>query len=315
MSRKQLAFSLLVEKYRPVSVKDVILPSKLKLFFTNLVKEKEVPNLLFYSSSAGTGKTSTAKALVNDIKTDSIYINISLERGIDTLRSTIAKFATSYSMFSENSGKKICILDEFDGASQDLQKALRGFMEEFQDSCRFILTCNYLSKVIDPIQSRCQLVDFNVMSKEIQDEMKPLVIKRLCGILKTEKIEFTVETVEKIVEKFYPDIRKMINLLQQYSKSNGIIDSGIFNVDKVDIEFYKMILNRKLTDARKYLIEKNYEYTELYTQMYHNFIPMVDKSKQAQIIIILAEYQYKNAFSIDKELNAVACLLEIMGVL
>lgn len=313
---KQLSYSLWIEKYRPMSVKQVLLAPKVKGFFQQLVKEKEIPNLLLYSSSPGTGKSTIAKALVNDIKSDYIYINISLDRGIDTLRNRISKFATSYSMFGENDGgKKICILDEFDGATPELQAAMRGFMEEFQDSCRFILTCNYFTKIIEPLKSRCQLVDFNMMDVEIQNELKPIIFKRLCGILKFENIEYTPEVIKKVVETFYPDIRRMVSLLQHYSKASGMIDNGIFNVEKVDTEFYNMIVNRKLTDARRYIIERNYNYDELYRNLFDNLVPMLEKSKQAQTILIIAEYMYRNAFVIDKEINFTACLLEIMGVL
>jgi len=316
MSKKRLSFTLWVEKYRPDTISQVLLPMDVKAFFLKLVQEKEIPNLLLYSSSPGVGKTTVAKALVNDIKSDHIYINMSLESGIDTLRSRISKFATSYSMFGENEGgKKICILDEFDGSTPALQAAMRGFMEEFQDSCRFILTCNYITKIIEPLKSRCQQVDFNMMDLKSQKEVKPIILKRLLGILKVEKIEFKPETIEKIVDTFYPDIRRMINLLQQYSKKNGIIDIGIFDVEKVDTEFYTMILNKKLTDARKYVIERNYNFDEMYRNLFDNFVPMLDKPKQAQSIIVIAEYMYRNAFVIDKEINFTACLLEMMSLI
>jgi replication factor C small subunit len=316
MSKKQLSYTLWVEKYRPDSVNRVLLPPKVKNFFLKLVEEGEIPNLLLYSSSPGVGKTTIAKALVHDIKVDHIYINMSLESGIDTLRNRIAKFATSYSMFGENQGgKKICILDEFDGSTPALQAAMRGFMEEFQDSCRFILTCNYATKIIEPLKSRCQEIDFNMMDIKSQESLKPIIIKRLVGMLKNENIEFKPDTIVKIVDTFYPDIRKMINLLQHYSKTSGIIDSGIFDVAKVDVEFYEMVLNKKLTNARKYVIERNYNFSEMYRNLFDNLVPMMEKSKQAPCILVIAEYMYRDAFVIDKEVNFAACLLEIMGVL
>ena len=311
-----MSYTLFVEKYRPYHVKDIILPKTVKNFFLKLVEEKEIPNLLLYSSSPGVGKTTMAKALVNDIKSDYIYINMSLESGIDTLRSRIAKFATSYSMFGENEGgKKICILDEFDGSTPALQAAMRGFMEEFQDSCRFILTCNYVTKIIEPLKSRCQQIDFNMMDLKAQEECKPLIVQRLLGILKNEKVECKPETIQNIVNNYYPDVRRMINLLQQYSKKSGMIDSGIFDVEKVDTEFYEMIMNKKLTDARKYVIERNYNHDEMYRNLFDNLVPLLTKPKQAQAILVIAEYMYRNAFVIDKEINFTACLLEIMSVL
>jgi len=314
--KKRLSYTLWVEKYRPEKVSQILLPKNVKDFFLKLVEEKEIPNLLLYSSSPGVGKTTMAKALVNDIKSDYIYINMSLESGIDTLRSRISKFATSYSMFGENEGgKKICILDEFDGSTPALQAAMRGFMEEFQDSCRFILTCNYVTKIIDPLKSRCQQIDFNMMDLKSQEECKPMVAQRLTGILKNEKVECKPETVRKIVDTFYPDVRRMINLLQQYSKKNGIIDIGIFDVEKVDTEFYEMIMNKKLTDARKYVIERNYNFDEMYRNLFDNLVPLLAKPKQAQCILVIAEYMYRNSFVVDKEINFTACLLEIMAVL
>jgi len=323
MSKKQLSYTLWVEKYRPVSISQVLLPDQSKQFFLNMVKEKEIPHLLFYSSSPGVGKTTVAKALVHDIGADYIYINTSSESGIDTLRNRIAKFATSYSLFGSDgemggenaASKKICILDEFDGSTPALQAAMRAFMEEFQDSCRFVLTCNYATKIIEPLKSRCQQVDFNMTDAKSQKELKPLITKRIGGILKQEQIEFKPATIIKVVDTFYPDIRRMINLLQQYSKKNGVIDSGIFDVEKVDAEFYDLVMNKKLTDARKYIIERNYNHDEMYRNMFDHLVPMLDKSKQAQVILVIAEYMYRNSFVIDKEINFTACLLEIIGVL
>jgi DNA polymerase III delta prime subunit len=281
-----------------------------------LVKEKEIPNLLFFSSSPGCGKTTAAKALANDIKSDFIYTNMSLDNGIDMLRNRISKFATSYSMFGENEGgKKICILDEFDGSTPALQSAMRGFMEEFQDSCRFILTCNYITKIIEPLKSRCQQIDFNMTNINSQKELKPIIVNRLCGILKNEKIEYQQETIAKLVDIFFPDIRRMINILQQYSKTNGIIDVGVFDLEKVDIEFYQMVLNKKLTDARRYIIERNYNPDELFRQLFENFVPMLEKPKQAQVILVISEYLFRNSFVIDKEINFTACLIEIMSLI
>jgi len=313
---KQMNFSLWIERWRPMSVKQILLPKKNKDFFLKLVEEKEIPNLLFHSNSPGTGKTTVAKALANDIKSDFIYINMSLDGNIDTLRNRITKFATSYSMFGDNvGGKKICICDEFDFSTPNFQAAFRGFMEDYQDSCRFILTCNYLTKIIEPLKSRCQVVDFNITDKESQDEMTPAILKRLGGILKSENVVFEEETISKLIHNFYPDIRKMTNVLQQYSKNNGIIDTGIFDVDVVDLEFYEMILQKKLTAARKYLIEKNCNPDEMYRQLFDNLVPLLQKESQGQAILIIADYMYKSNFSIDKEITLVACLLEIIGLI
>jgi replication factor C small subunit len=314
---KRLNFSIWVEKYRPTRIQDVILPTSFRKFFSEIIKEKEIPNLLFYSSSPGVGKTTVAKALAKEIGSDYIYINTSLENGIDVLRSRIEKFATSISF---NGGKRIVILDEFDGASINLQQALRATIEEFHQTCRFIFTCNYITKIIEPLKSRCQMFNFNLTEKKIQDEMKPMIVKRLCGILKNENfkdkpIEYEVSTIEKIVDVFYPDIRRMLNLLQQYTKQNGMVDNLIFDYEKIDGELYQLILNKKLTAARKHIIERNYNYDELYRAMFDNLIPLLEKNKQAQAILIIANYMDQSSRSIDKEITLTACILEIISLL
>lgn len=316
MAKKQLAYTIWVEKYRPDTIKNVLLPHKSKNLFTNLIKDKDIPHLLFVSSSPGVGKTTVAKAIVNEIGADYIYINTSSESGIDTLRSTISKFATSYSLFgdSENT-KKICILDEFDGSSANLQAALRAFMEEFQNSCRFILTCNHITKIKKPIQSRCQIVDFNMMDINSQNELKPQIVKRLISILKAENVSYDEDVIVKLVDTFYPDIRKMIGLLQQYSKSMGLIDSGIFSYEHIDVELVNLILNKKFTKARELVIQQNYDMDEIYSFLYHELVPKMDKIKQAQAIIILAQYQSMSTNVIDKEICLAACLLELIGAL
>jgi replication factor C small subunit len=311
MSINQASFYLWVEKFRPDTIDDILLPKKIKTFFRQLVKEKEIPNLLLYSSSPGVGKTTVAKALCHELNSDYLYINAS-KTGIDVLRTDVEKYAKVKSL---SGGKKIVILDEFDGATAALQNALRADIEEYHKSTRFIFTANHITKIIEPLKSRCQLVDFNFTEKVQQEEMMPQIIKRLGAILKLEKITFNEDTVAKIVKSFYPDVRKMLGLLQQYSKQNGNIDNDIFNYESIDEEFYQYILNRQLTKARTYLIERNYNYTELFRLLYDNLIPKLPKEKQPQAILYISEYMYRDAFVVDKEINATACILEIIGIL
>jgi len=301
-----------IEFFRPMSVEDIILPKAYMKTFRKFVEEKEIPNLMLYSSSPGVGKTTLAKALCNDIGADYLYINVSSESGIDTLRTSISRFASTKSF---NGKPKIVIMDEFDGASNNLQMGLRAAIEEFHKVCRFIFTCNYITQIKDPVLSRCQVFDMNFTDKKIKDEMVPKVTNRVCKILDFKKVDYDNSVIVKLVEDHYPDIRKTIQICQQYSAVNGVIDSNIFNYEKVDEEFYTYLLNKDFRNARKYLIESNYNYEEMFTNLYHHFVPMLTKEVQPEAIITIAEYMYKNSHSIDKEINFAALMLELMGLI
>ena len=308
---KKLSYTLFTEKYRPENVNGMLLPDSYKKFFLALVKDEEIPNLLLFSSTPGSGKTSIAKAICNEIDADYLYINISSESGIDTLRIDIARFASGKNVSGK---KKIVICDEFDGSTPKLQMAMRASMEEFHNSCRFILTCNYVNKIIPALRSRLMEYDFNMNSKDIREEMIPKVSKRLKMVLKNEEIDYDDEAVEKLAESLYPDIRKMYGVLQQYSKQNGIIDKNIFNFESVDDQFYDMILNKKFTLARQFMLDSGYNYNDMYSDLYTNFVPMIsDKSKQGQIILIIADWQYKSSFSTNPEIPFSAMLFELMS--
>ena len=311
---KRLNYTLWVEKYRPASVKDIILPTALRRLFNKYIEAKEIPNLLLASVKPGVGKTTLAKAISNDIDADYLYINCSLENGIDVLRNRIEKFATSISM---NGNKKIVIGDEFDGTSLQFQSALRGFIEQFHESCRFILTCNYLSKIIKPIRdSRITLIDFNMADKKTQEEMIPRISKRLEGICKLEKVEYLPETITEIVTKCYPDMRRMINLLQRFSKQNGIINNDIFNHYIISEELISLILKKQFSKARSFIIQSAYAFEELYRSLYDNLIPKLPKDKQANAIIVIAEYMNNESRGcLDSEINFAACMLEIMSLI
>lgn len=309
--KKQLSYTLFTEKYRPISVKDMLIPDSYKKFFQALVEKEEIPNLLLYSSTPGAGKTSIAKAICNDIDADYLYINISSESGIDTLRTDIARFASGKNLSGK---KKIAICDEFDGATPKLQMAMRAAMEEFHNSCRFILTCNYVNKIIPALRSRLQEFDFNMNTKEIRSEMIPKVSGRLKKVLHIENIDFKDDTIDELAESLYPDIRKMYGMLQQYSTMNGIIDGNIFNFESVDEELYNLILNKKFSLVRQWVVESGYNYADLYSELYENLVPMIaDKSKHGQIILIIADWQYKSSFSTNQEIPFFAMVYEIMA--
>jgi DNA polymerase III delta prime subunit len=308
--KKKYTSYLWTETFRPQKVIDVILPKAYKRTFNKFVKEGQIPNLLLYSAYPGTGKTSLAKALCNDIGANKLYINASAKGGIDTLRDTIAKFATTKSF---NGKPKIVIMDEADGTTHSMQSGLRAFTEQYHKVCRFIFTCNYITKIIKPLQDRCQLYDMNFTDKKVKTEMLPKIFKRVVGMLKFQKVEFDDDVLMKVIETSYPSIRRVVQLCQQYSSINGNIDSAIFDYEKIDEEFYTYVLNKDFKNARKYMIDKSYNYDEMFTNLYRAFVPMLPKREQPHTIITIAEYMYRNAFVIDKEINFSACLLEIMG--
>lgn len=310
MKKNNLINTVWVEKFRPKTMKDIILPRSYKTFFNKIIKSNELPNLILYSSSAGTGKSSLAKILCNELNVEYLYINAS-RTGIDILRTDIEKFAHVKSLFSNKN--KVIILDEFCGSTPALQNALKADIERFK-SCRFIFTANHITRIIEPLRSRCQEFNFNMMEKNVLSDMKPKISKRLKNILNFEKVEFQDDIVNNIVDKFYPDIRKMIQVVQQYSNIYQVIDDNILNFEQVDDEFYDFLLKGQLTKARTYLIERNYDYVDLYRNLYDNYIPKLDSSVQGEAIIEISQYMYQHSFVVDPEINAVALLLKLINL-
>ena len=303
---------LWVEKYRPEHIRDIVLPSKFANFFKGIVDKGETPNLLLHSTVPGSGKTAVSKALVKDLDADHLYINISSESGIDTLRSTISNFAQTKSITMR---PKIVIMDECDGASNQLQAGLRAAIEEYHKHCRFILTCNYISKIITPLrEGRVMQFDFNMTDKTTRDEMIPKVVKRLEGILNCEKVEYDKETLKKLVEKDYPSIRKMISTLQKYSSMYGHIGPEILSSTVVDDKLFDLVLGKDFTAARDMIIKNNYDIGELYPIFYREFVPKLNGMQRiCPTILTLADYQSKHPNAIDPELNFAACLLDIIS--
>ena len=301
---------MFIEKFRPPTLSAVILPDHYRTLFNKIVEEKTIPNMLFYSITPGVGKTSVAKALANDCDYDYRYINTSLNGKIDMLREEIEMFASVKSFMGK---KKLIILDEIDGATSDaLQKALRGAMEEFHDKCRFILTANYISKIIEPLQSRCQVINFNFSSKIISNKLKPKMVKRLNAIIKKENIECVDGIVEKLVDAYYPDMRKMLNLIQEYSKSYDIINDDIFSYQDIDNKLCDYILAKNFKKARQLIVDKDYRYEELYSYIFKNVIPKMDPSVKGSAYITLEHYMNNSYHSINQEITFVACLVSLM---
>ena len=302
-----------VEKYRPHSVEETIMPENLKDMFREFVSKKHLPNLLLVGNP-GIGKTSVAKAVLDEIGCDYITINGSLEgRQIDTLRNQILNYASSMSLTA--AGRKYVILDEADHLNpQTVQPALRNFMEEFSSNCGFILTCNYKNKIIEPLHSRCAVVDFNIKKKD-RAELGARFYKRAIDILKMEKVSYDTKVVASLTNKFFPDMRRILNELQAYS-ATGKIDSGILdNLIENNVQQLILYMKKKdFTSIRKWVNDNaDIDSSELYTLLYNMASSIVAPKTIPLLVLILAKYQYQDGFAANKQINTTACLVEVMS--
>ena len=302
---------LWVEKYRPKTISDTVLPKQLKNSFTKILETKEIPNLLF-TGTAGVGKTTVAKALCNELGLDYLIINGSEEGNIDTLRTKIKHFASTVSL---QGGYKVVILDEADYLNpQSTQPALRGFIEEFSNNCRFIMTCNFKNRIIEPLHSRCSVVEFNIAKKDMP-KLCMEFLERCAKILTDEGIEYEEAVLAELIMKHMPDWRRVLNELQRYAVSNHI-DSGILvslsEVSMADLMEHLKTKNFKL--MRQWVSDNiDQEPASLFRKLYDNMNEYVEPQSIPQLVLILADYQYKNSFVADHELNMVACLTEVMA--
>ena len=302
---------LWVEKYRPRKLTDCIFPVELKKTFSDIIASNNFTHLLF-SGSAGVGKTTAAKVLCNELDLDCMFMNASEENGIDTLRTKVVSYASSMSLSGQ---EKVIILDEADHLSAAYQPALRGIMEQFSKNCRFILTCNFKNKIIQPIWSRCAVVDFRIEKAEKPHIMQQ-IYSRLVHICHEEKI--TVEDkkiLPQLVGKFFPDIRRMINELQRYGAS-GKIDTGILETlsEAAFKDLVGILKGKKFGELRKWVaVNGDGEPAMIFRSVYENLMETLDGKSIPQVILTLADYEYKSAFMVDQQLNLLACLVEIMA--
>ena len=309
-----MAENLWVEKYRPKRIEDCILTNELKETFKQFINQKELPNLLL-SGTAGTGKTTVARALCEELGVDYIIINGSDEgRQIDTLRHKIKNFASTVSL-TETASHKVVILDEADYMNpESVQPALRNFIETFYKNCRFIFTCNYKNKILPALHSRCTVIDFAITNGDKIKIMTQLM-NRLCGILTEEVIEFDKKVIAELIQKYFPDFRRTINELQRYSV-RGKIDSGIlFSLTEADTKQLVAILKEKrFNDMRKWVINNlEKEPSSLFSSVYEILYKHLQPQSIPQAVLVIAGYQYKSAFVADQEINMVACLTEVMA--
>jgi DNA polymerase III delta prime subunit len=303
---------LWVEKYRPQTIEDCILPAEVKETFQSFVDKGEIPNLLL-SGTAGVGKTTIAKALCNQLGADYYVINGSDEgRFLDTVRNQAKSFASTVSLTS-TSKHKVLIIDEADNTTHDVQLLLRASIEEFQKNCRFIFTCNFRNKIIDPLHSRTTVVDFNVRGNTKQ-ELAGAFFNRCRDILKREEISFEPRVVAEVIQKYFPDFRRTLNELQRYS-STGSIDTGILATlgDANTKSLIAALKNKKFNEVKKWVTQNlDADPNSILRKLYDSLAENMQGPSIAAAVLIIAEYQYKTAFVADQEINLLAALTQIM---
>ena len=301
---------LWVERYRPSTVEDLILPEGIKNTFREIIGGDKIPNLIL-SGSAGTGKTSAAIVLCKELNCDYLMINGSDEgRLIETLRNKLTQYCSSVSM---SGGRKVVIIDEADYMTPDsVQPAMRGFIEKFSSNCSFIFTCNFKNRIIEPIHSRCAVIDYSASDSQ---QMCADFMERCNFILKEEGIESDPKVVAELIMKHFPDFRRVLNELQRYSVS-GKIDSGILiNISDTNMnELSESLKTKNFKSVRSWVVNNlDNDPQKIYRKIYDKLYEKCDPNSIPQIILVIADYQYKSAFVGDQEINLMACLVEIMS--
>jgi len=301
---------LWTEKYRPKTIADTILTPELKAVFQKFVDQKNIPNLIL-SGTAGVGKTTVAKAMLEELDCDYLIINGSLNRNIDTLRNEIMDFASTVSF---KGTRKYVILDEADYLNANsTQPALRNFMEEFSSNCGFILTCNFKNRIIEPLQSRCSLIDFRINKKDMP-KLASCFFKRVQKILDNEHVEYDKNVIAELISIHFPDWRRVLNEIQKYSVI-GKIDSGILiNLQDISLkELISLMKNKNYSGMRNWVYNNaDMDINQLYRKFYDQAYELIDKDSVPILVMAIAKYQYQQSFAANPDINFMAFLTEVM---
>lgn len=306
MKKVDMKQSVFYERYKPSCVEDLVLPEPIKFKLQKYADSQEIPNIGLFSSEPGTGKSSTANAIISEIGGEALWINASMEKGIDVLRGKVAKFASQNS-FDDNI--KIVVMDEFDHFSKDGQAAFRGFIDEFSENCRFIFTGNYKEKIIQPLLDRLEVYDYNSFSKK--DMVKP-IFERLEFVLKNENIEYNPKDLVPVINTFYPRIRSMVGALQKFTE-DGKFELNLNELDDVNI-FDKVMQSVRMNTFNEMVVEVNKLNApdNMYSFLYNNAGKYFKPEAYPQVVITIAKYQEMATSVRDKNLNLAACLTELM---
>ena len=303
---------LWVEKYRPHTIEDCILPTSMKKVFTGFVEQGEIANLML-SGPPGVGKTTVAKALCEELGLSYIVVNGSDEgRFLDTIRTKVRNFATTKSLIG-GGAHKVVIIDEADNTTHDVQLSLRTFVEEYHTNCRFIFTCNFINKIAEPLHSRCTVVDFRIKQAE-QQKLQAQFFDRLKGILDASGVTYEDKVVVKLIQRYYPDWRRLLNEAQRHCAGGSLDAAVLCDIADVNIEeLIRAMKNKEFTTVRKWVVNNmDSDPNIIMRKVYDNLVNYIEGSTIPPAVLVLAKYQYQVAFVADQEINLLACLTELM---